>query len=235
MPCSDDAQCASGFCDLLAGLCAPAPQVGSPHAVDFVPVLSRVAGGQFVVGGQDLQTDEPTGEIWFTLLHDPEWMPIHSDITPERVLTATYSYATREVFILDETAGGMARLWGVRYPFHGTRLLGTWSRHAAWARQWLRVDRDGALLLASGKSTGKSEHAIARIDITAAGAAVCDGIDRGHRALLLPPIVDARGYTLVLQKSQGNCQGHGNCLVKRERKAELALEPATLADIGAQL
>jgi hypothetical protein len=99
----------------------------------------------------------------------------------------------------------------------------------------LVVDRDGALLLASSSSANK-EHAIARIDVRVRDAAQIDGIERGHRALGLPPVVDGTGYTLVLRKSNGKCKGFGGkCVVDRERESALQLEPATLAHVGAQL
>jgi hypothetical protein len=220
------------------------PLAGSPHAVDYVPVLTRVGGGLYVVGGKDPVTGLPTGEIWFGELGSDSWSYVPAWLRPENVLAASYSFATDELFVLDETPSGLARLWAVRARSAETRMLGTWPRHAEWNQHWLVVDRDGALLLASSKDAAsappkggkKQEHAIARIDVRVRSELRVDGIERGNRALVLPPVVDATGYTLVLEKSSGKCQGAGaRCVIGRERKSALALEPVATAELGSQL
>jgi hypothetical protein len=223
------------FCDDETHRCVLPPRTGSPHAEGYVAVLSRVGGGIFVVGGTDPDTAAPTGEIWFTRIGETTWEAVASDITVDQVLAATYSFATRELFVLDET-GGMARLWALRWPGSATRLLGNWPRHPAWERQWLVIDRTGDVLLASAKLSGKKEHAIARFDVRAQGGDLVTGAMRGKRALFFEPIADGAGYTLVLQRSLSHaCQVGQGCEVKVERFEELPLVPAILADVGTQL
>jgi hypothetical protein len=201
------------------------PRIGSPHAHGYVPVLSRMRRGVFVVGGQDVATGVPTGEIWFNPLDDPRWNLVPAGYSPEHVLAATYLYSTDELVVLDETSDGMARLMAIELRRKSLRLLGTWARNPAWNRHWLVADRDGSLLLASAST---HDHAIARVELRARSVELV-GIASGHRPLVLPPLVDGGGYTLVLAQSQGNGK------VKIERTAELALVSATLADLGQQL
>ena len=172
--------CPDGMmCDPESNRCIPLPRTGSPHAEGYVAVLTRVGGGIFVVGGTDPDTAVPAGEIWFTRPGETTWEPVASDIAVDHVLAATYSFASRELFVLDESAG-TARLWAVRWPGSATRLLGSWPRHSAWSRQWLVVDRSGDILLASAKVSGKKEHAIARFDVGGSGGDGGHDADEGH-------------------------------------------------------
>ncbi|MBI4706084.1 MAG: hypothetical protein HY744_33740 [Deltaproteobacteria bacterium] len=69
----------------------------------------------------------------------------------------------------------------------------------------------------------------ARFRVRGPGAPVLEGIESGHRALLLPPLADGAGYSLVLKQDEGNDK------ILHERKSALELEPAVLADVGGQL
>jgi len=193
--CTTDADCRWGRCE--NGFCVARARTGSPDAFGYVPVASRVAGGVFVVGGAHPSTQLPTGEIWFTPASGDSWQLVATgSYLPEKVLAATYSYATNELFVLDEVSGSNARLVAVRAYDGATRTLGSWSRQQAWNRHWLATDLDGAVLLASSNSSG-GEYAIARLDARSQTLKL-DGIERGPRELLLPPVVDAAGYTLAL-------------------------------------
>ncbi len=60
---------------------------------------------------------------------------------------------------------------------------------------WLRLDRDGTLLLAVSSSTMK-QHAILRLDVSGTTPAVL-GVHVGKDALVQGPVVDVAGYWLV--------------------------------------
>ncbi|MCC6527286.1 MAG: hypothetical protein IT373_31850 [Polyangiaceae bacterium] len=284
VPCTSAADCPGGRCEPTAGVCTFALALGSPHAVDFVPIYTRALRGVFVVGGRDLASDANTGEIWFLPLAERGWKRIPTGAyLPETVLAATFSFADGRLYVLDETAEGYARLASIDPVGAGATVLASYPRHPAWNRQFLVPDYDGALLLASSRAPmhGERKYAIARLRTSAAiaGADDCDehhggsehehrghrggdhrgsrhghqggghghggahdggacparselvldGIERGPRALVLAPVVDASGYTLVLQKN------HGNGRIERKRRQALALEPASLSDLGAQL
>lgn len=204
--------------------------VGSPHALDYVPVLTSMRRGIFVVGGQRVSDGLPSGEIWFLSLDDPTtWTLVQTQgYRPERVLAATYDFATDALYVLDETSGGFARLVSLDLHANEARTIGVWPRHGEWDRQWLVVDGHGELVLASAKTAKKKEYALAVLDVSGRDPAVL-GIESGHRALELAPVVDAGGYTLLLQQDQGNGK------VVRDRRAALDLAPGTFADLGNQL
>ena len=231
MPCTDAKECPTVYCDPVRAVCAPRRAQGSPHATGFVPVLTRMRRGVLVVGGETLDSGVATGEVWFSPLDEPQWSLVPTSFKPEKVLAATYSYASDELYVLDETSSGLARLWAHPMAGRESRLLGSWPRHAAWDVHWLVVDRDGALLLASaGRHKHEAKHAIARVDTRVDGGPVVVGVSRGEGRLVLPPLVDAFGYTLVVDKAH-----HGRQKFKRVRKQNLHFDHAKLADLGKQL
>jgi hypothetical protein len=70
--------------------------------VEFAAVLTRMRRGLFVVGGDDVTTGTPTGEIWFTSLEGGDWVEVASAIRPQEIRAATYSFRTRNLYFLDE-------------------------------------------------------------------------------------------------------------------------------------
>jgi len=230
LPCSVDGDCPSGFCNPGSGLCDVPPRVGSPHAKDYVAVLTRMRRGVFVVGGVALEDDTPTGEIWFSALGKKTWGRYGTgNYAPHLVLAATYSFVTDDLYVLDETADGDARLVAVHLGKFTTTTIGVWKRHAEWDQHWLTVDRDGALLLASSTSAKKKRHRITRIDVRGGLPPAIDGVLEGKKPLVLPPLVDAVGYTLVVKQDSGN--DRANMI----RLDALDLQPATLATLAEQL
>jgi hypothetical protein len=205
------------------------PKTGSPNAIGYVAVLTRMRRGVFVIGGNSPVSGQPTREIWFTGLDDERWGPFvpQAPYSPENVLAATYSFATDKLYILDETSG-QARLASVDPTSKAVAILGTWPRHAAWDRHWMVVDRDGSVLIASSNSA-KESHSIARLIVADPAAPSISGVAKGNRALVLAPLADRVGYTVFTWKSQGNNK------VKVERVAALAFKPANLANLGKQL
>ncbi len=248
-PCAIASDCASGYCS-AAGVCDLAPRTGSPHAKGYVAVLTSYRRGVFVVGGDDPQTSKPTGEIWFTPLAGSHWGLLSTKgYTPERVLAATYSFASDRLYVLDETAAGSARLTAIDPTALTVEPMGSWPRHASWDQHDLVVDADGAVLVASSSSKTK-KHAIARFAVAATPPKL-DGIAKGNRQLLIEPVVDGSGYTLVLRKTDGDEKDDGeddddnkniaSAKIKNEsgivvsRRTAFKFKPATLADLGKQL
>jgi DNA-binding beta-propeller fold protein YncE len=228
--CVGDADCPSRYCSPALHVCAALPSSGSPHALGFVAVATRARRGVFVVGGRDPSTSQPTGEIWFNGLDEGAWRLVAVDgYAPVDVLAATYSFSTRKLYVVDVTAGGNARLTALTVDGAqaSASVLGTFQRDPAWDKIDLVPDLDGALLLASS-STKQKKHAIARINVNVAPVKV-DGIDKANRELVIPPVVDGAGYTLLLRQDEGNDK------IKRQRVKTLTLKPATFADVDSQL
>ncbi len=228
--CTVATDCASGYCSPSLQVCTTPPSAGSPHAIGYVAVPTRARQGVFVVGGRDPNSNQPTGEIWFNAMRSGKWSSFAFEgYKPGDVLAATYLVSTHSLYVLDLPAGNQVRLAALTVDGGVPRAaaLGTFSRSAAWNQVYLLPDRDGALLVASS-SASLRKHAIARIDVTASPPLV-EGVEKGNRDFVLPPIVDAAGYTLLLRQDQGNDK------VKRERLRALPLKPGALADLGQQL
>jgi len=93
--------------------------------VDFAPVFSAVAGGVFVVGGRDLQTQSNVQTIHFWPLGG-EWSRIQiSNYAVDNVLAATYSFRDRRLWVADwQWANGDREFRIVRIdPAHRTRQM----------------------------------------------------------------------------------------------------------------
>ena len=233
--CVSDSDCDDRVC--VAGVCDFAPREGSPHATGFAAVLSRTLGGLFVVGGNDVDSGQPTGEIWFTKLSDIGWSPVDTgSYSPHLVLDASYSFVTNKLYVLDEGLSGTIRLTEIDPLAESATILFQMPRDNSWTRHFLVTDNDGGLLVASSRTGskgkkgkgGKKEHAIAKLDLGGTSPMMV-GVVRGEKALVLPPLVDADGYTLVLRQDQGNEK------IQRERVSFLDYQAATLADLGKQL
>ncbi len=238
--CTAASDCASGYCS-PAGVCDLAPRTGSPHATGFATVLTAYRRGLFVVGGDDPDTNKPTGQIWFSGLEANRWELLATGgYQPRHVLAATYSFASDRLYVLDDK-DDEARLTAIDPTGGAVAALGSWPRHPGWDRHFLAVDRDGGLLVASSSST-KKKHAILRIDVRKKPPAV-DGVDRGKRALRMEPVIDASLYTLVLDKDGEDDEKDKDKKKKKSPKETFAivgkpfleLKPAGWDDLGDQL
>jgi hypothetical protein len=229
--CVDHFTCTSGYCS-EENVCESSPAeplgLGAPHAVDYVAVLSRTRRGLFVIGGDDVATGEPTGEIWFLPLELGSWtpLPVHEQ-PPEKVLAATYSWTTKSLYYLDEhDEGTRVSLVQVKVDQPAATVLATFSRNPAWSHHELVLDHDGALLLASSSPT-LNKHRVARI-AGLGGTLVVDGVEICDAPLAFPPMVDMAGYTLVTLVDGRRFE--------RSRKKALDLQgPGALSLLGSQL
>lgn len=170
--------------------------VGSPHADDYVAVLTGARRGLFVVGGSRPGTQEPTGEIWFTTLRASRWIEVRAAFRPEVVLAATFSFATDQLYVLD-TTGGDLRLTAIDFRRWGARELARWPRSPLFDRYFLTLDLDGQLLL-SASSDDLDAHAYARL-VDDLEVVTLEGLGLGFGSLVVEPMIDTRGTTLVLE------------------------------------
>jgi len=183
----------------------------------------------FLVGGT-LDSEEMAGDIWYA---DTEtlsvWrkVPLSADIAPKRVLAATYSYADGRLWFLDEAPLSKnlrkARLVRVDPHTGAGDVVAEWPRLKVFDRHWLALDRDGALLLVASSSK-MNHHVIVRLDTHGATFAV-EGIRKANGRLLSAPVVDADGYSFVLDKL-------GNQPVRTLRLRGLEAKPGHWNDLA---
>jgi hypothetical protein len=206
------------------------PGVNVPRVTRFAAVLSRVRRGVFVIGGQYPKTGVLAGRIWFRSLGARVFRVLPGgNYHPEKVLAATYSVAVDKLFVLDEQSGGVARLAAVDARSGAAKILGTWPRHPGWDLQWLVADKDGGVLLASA-NRAEGKHVIAKLEMGSGVKGPAVSRLEGERSLVLPPVVDATGYTLVLRKPGG----HGQA-VEATRIEALHLMKAPFSSLGQAL
>lgn len=206
-----------------------APSINPPPGTRFAAVLSRVRRSVFLAGGEDPATGGPTGAIWLRPLNGHIWKALPTPgYAPHKVLAATYSFATDKLYILDEDVTSEARLASIDAASGAAAVLGAWPRHPGWDMQWLAVDRDGAILLASS-NTATQQGVITRIDVAAPGGPQVSGRFTEQKALVMPPLVDGSGYTLVLRKVPQSAD------VEPRRFLALPLVAASFMDLGQQL
>ncbi len=195
-----------GFFGTTVDFVRPPPiRPGSPSPrKGFTTVFTRAEDRAFVIGGKSLADNASLHDVWMRPVQGAgEWSEVVlQDFALGDVLAATWSYRDHRLWLLDErTVGGqkLARL--VRVDVHRGVVtpVGEWPRKTAFDRQWLWLDRDGAVLLAS---TSKNHHAVARFEVPplVAHGTIGVGIAIDSHALAFAPIADVGGYSLPLVK-----------------------------------
>lgn len=146
-----------GYPSSIGAADAPSQRTG------FVAVLSRSAGGVFVIGGRDYNADVDLHDVhlWRP---DVGWSTIVPSIELGPVEAATFSPADGKLWILERRTDSYSLLRVS--PWTGeTEQLGTWTRGAVWDQHFLAVDRDGyPLLVASSRANQQSKAAPLRVD-----------------------------------------------------------------------
>ncbi len=179
----------------LPDLPFPEPREG------FVGVMSRMVGGFFLVGGQQPGGGTLRQDVWFHNLSSGQWLrvPISVDeYAPQRVLAATYAFGDEHLWVLDEVRSGKVwkrRLVRIRPSNGAVHIVGEWTSARLFDRHWLRVDADGAVLLAASSSK-LTKHVLVRL-VSEDGQVRVDGLHAGNWDLMVEPGVDSRGITLV--------------------------------------
>jgi hypothetical protein len=139
-------------------------------------------------------------EVWFHNLSSGQWVrvPISvDDYAPQRVLAATYAFGD-EICVLDEVGSGKVwkrRLVRIRPSDGAVHIVGEWTSARLFDRYWMRVDADGAVLLAASSSK-LTKHVLVRL-VSDQGQVRVDGVHAGTWDLMVEPGVDSRGITLV--------------------------------------
>ena len=189
---------------------SPSPRKG------FTTVFTRAEDRAFVIGGKALAGGTPLHDVWMRPVDGGgEWSEVALlDFVLGDVLAATWSYRDHRLWLLDErlVKGKMvARLVRVDIYRGVVTLVGEWPKSADFDKQWLFLDRDGIVLLAS---TSTTHHAIARFVVPplAAHGTVELSMAIDPRALAFSPFADASGYSLPFMKlvDQDKNEGDGD-------------------------
>jgi hypothetical protein len=200
--------------DAFAQSAALAPRIGS------IAVYSRAEGRVFLLGGSD-STGQAVSELWTRSLDSEAWEIIAPrGETPGKVFAASYDASKRELWVLDQVAGKHPHLIRRRLltmnPGTGeTRVLATWPSLGLFDQYFLRIDRDGSLLLFAS-STQTRKHVVMRLSRTSSGVAL-KGAGFRLGKLEAAPVVDEAGYWLFVRKLK-------NKPVRAERLDDLGLK-----------
>ncbi|NUP09113.1 MAG: hypothetical protein HOW73_23940 [Polyangiaceae bacterium] len=168
----------------------------------FVPVYSRVADLAFVVGGALTSNGAQARDIWRREVRGTGgWQQVPlTGVTLETVLAATYSFRDAKLWVLDESRT-VRRLLRID-PLSGkTTIVGSWARSSAFNKQWLVLDLEGDVVLASSSESafGIARFRSAGLNPTIAPTVV--NLEQGARRLMLPPAIDAKGNSIVTRTS----------------------------------
>jgi hypothetical protein len=138
------------------------------------------------------------------------------------VIAATYSAKDGMLWVLDEKPkiGNLIvtrRLVRVDPDTGRGTIVGAWVVPNLFDDHWLRIDRDGSLLVVASSSLLK-KHAIARIGLSASSPQLA-GVHWGQDSLIQGPIVDMAGYWLLTRHNPSQP-------FKTARLSALKLKPA---------
>lgn len=211
--------------------------VAIPNRTAPFYVFSRAAGGIFLVGGDDPTTGQPRQDMFFRTLTGG-WQSLPSvlpgtNLCPTtgsvpalgRIRAATYSWADRELWIVDETLDGRLRL--ARINGAGSlQQIAAWPNSGLYDATVLTVDRDGGIILTQAKANGAG-FVSAKLDVTNDVPSV---VAKSSSALRLaaPPVVSSRSYAFVVE-TVGTNSTH------IERLSALPTSNATCGQIGESL
>ncbi len=170
-----------------------APAIENPTVV-----LSRAAGGFFVLGGTDRWNGTPVTKTWFHPLPGP-WVRLRVELSEgEIVSSATYSFADHRLWAMVRNSQANSPWTLVRFD------LGTGSREKVYqftygsgARPILSVDRDGAILVSMART----------LDTRQARFWDDGGVLRAQRVspiaglLHRPLVIDAVDYAIITEVS----------------------------------
>ena len=195
------------------GILVSAVELGYPHAsadamgapsprTGFTTVLSRLAGGVFVIGGRDLETNAPLGDIHL-FRPDVGWSTIPSEVQFGDVKSATFAPSDGSLWILEQRTSSYSIVRVNPWTGQATSL-GIWPRGDDWDQHFLAVDRDGAVILvASSQAYQRSK--VGRLRVDAGGAAYASFVDDEG---VVPyttsgPIVDSDEYGFIVRDGTG--------------------------------
>lgn len=107
-------------------------------------------------------------------------------------------------------------------------VLARWTSLGKNGKLFLQSDQGGRfLLLAATSGKGMGAHVIVRLDVSGAGAPSVAGLHLGPHPLLLGPLVDPAGYSVVVRRQ-------GRARLERAPRLE-ALEGVWLSGVGKTL
>lgn len=174
---------------------APLPRTG------FVPVLSRSAGGLFVIGGRDAGTNALTHEIFFFRPH-LGWSQISSSIEFGDIKSATYSAVDGKLWLLERRTSSYTLLR--ISPWTGVaEQLGSYPRGAVWDQHFLAMDRDGRVLLVASSLTSNRSK-VGQLRVNGSGQAYASKVDEESIPYTtLAPIVDKDEYGFIVRDGAG--------------------------------
>ena len=174
---------------------APAPRSG------FLTVLSRQAGGVFVIGGLDAGTNLELADVhlWRPYVG---WSTIVPSVAFAKAKTATFSPADGQLWILEQRTRSYTLLRMSPWT-RVTQVLGTWTRGTIWDQHFLAVDRDGQVLRVAA-SKGNVQSKFARLRVNTSGAAYASQIDADSIPYTTTgPIVDKDEYGVIVRDTTG--------------------------------
>lgn len=202
-----------------------------PMRSEAQALYSSAIGRAFVVGGRSGTT--PLKDVWWTDASDDTGSWQQLGLTgPDlgKVIAATYAFRDDALWVLDEARGPFglrrARLVRIDRTTGQTSVVGQWPRLGLFETWWLTMDRGGDLLLTATHGKGIGGHIIVRIELAASGPKVT-GVLNDKGQLVLPPLADSTGYTLV-EKAKKKAP----LPYTLETTEELPMSPGTWALLG---
>lgn len=161
---------------------------------------SRARAQLAVIAGW-LEDGSRSGDVWIHDLRTESWTRL-TGVELGSVRAATWT--RHGLAMLDVVGRGWARRMRLVLADPETQLVETlaeWPYLGLFNKQYLGMDQDGELILASSSRLLRT-HAIARI-VVAAGEPALAGFRLGQGELGGAPLVDVGGYTLVTTDRQG--------------------------------
>ena len=185
----------------------------SPRARNGISgLLSGVEEAVFMVGGSDVETNQPSQAIWRYDLNDRSWRlicPAAEEVPAGRVLSLAYDQPKQLLYVLeldsDPLVGNKEPVRLLRFDIRAgtSQVVGRFRYTGIHAQLRIMVLADGSLAFLTGR---KNRYQVYRLDVSGAEVKILGSFGGKGAILGQPAMGETHPFMAVTQKVKGKTE-----------------------------